>query len=122
MQYFKFEISIAENITSHDGLLKSGLKVIVMKSLEWIIPKANPDYDNKINLVRWWLLEIDPETGLPLREIGLDSHAEPILKMPFKNNYGYWTDNELVLKDFIERFGAEKVDKSYFESHWSRIE
>lgn len=23
-----------------------------------------------------------------------------ILKMPFKNNYGYWIDNNLVLNDF----------------------
>ena len=35
--------------------------------------------------------------------------------MAFKNEYGYWTDNNLILNDFVNEFNAieiERKDKS----------
>jgi hypothetical protein len=83
-----------------------------------IIPKANPDFDYKIDLVENWLVELDCETGIPEREIGIDKNGQVILKMPFKNNYGYWTDNNLLLKDFKEHFTTSEISKESFENHW----
>jgi hypothetical protein len=81
---------------------------------------ANPDYDSKIKDVFYWLVEYDEE-NIPTREIGLDENDNVILKMPYKKNYGFWTDNELLYDDFISRFSAIKVDNSYFNDRWNEL-
>jgi hypothetical protein len=35
--------------------------------------------------------------------------------MPFKNNYGYWIDNNLVLDDFRKQSAAIEISKDNFE-------
>lgn len=50
-----------------------------------------------------------------MRKIGIDKKGNVILKMAFKNEYGYWTDNNLILNDFVNEFNAieiERKDKS----------
>ncbi len=66
-----------------------------------------------------WLVELDCETGIPKREIGIDKNGKVILKMPFENNYGYWTDNNLLLKDFNELFATYEINQEKFENYWS---
>lgn len=81
---------------------------------------ANSDYDIKINDVKIWLIEFD-ENDVPIREIGLDENNEAILKMPYEKNYGFWTDNELLYDDFINRFSAVSIDSITFESKWDDL-
>ena len=50
-----------------------------------------------------------------MRKIGNKKKGNVILKMAFKNEYGYWTDNNLILNDFVNEFNAieiERKDKS----------
>ncbi|MFI0428505.1 hypothetical protein [Mariniflexile sp. HMF6888] len=62
---------------------------------------------------------MDDETGIPEREIGMDKDGRIIVKMPFKNNYGYWTDNNLLLADFKGHFETIEISRDSFENHWS---
>ena len=77
------------------------------------------DFDNKIDLVKTWIVELDYETGIPEREIGLDKDGQIIVKLPFKNNYGYWTDNNLLLSDFNEHFETTEISQNSFENYWN---
>ncbi|MBK7855619.1 MAG: hypothetical protein IPJ79_12595 [Bacteroidetes bacterium] len=38
--------------------------------------------------------------------------------MPYKDNYGYWTDNNLLLHDFKEHFVVSEINKDSFEQSW----
>jgi hypothetical protein len=38
--------------------------------------------------------------------------------MPFENNYGYWTDNNLLLNDFKESFIVFEITKISFDVKW----
>lgn len=116
--YIKFEIQKNRNQTSKNGLVKNVLENILAEILTKIIPKGNPDFDDKIDDVEFWLLECDNETGIPEREIGLDSKGNIILKMPFKNNYGYWIDNNLLLNDFKKNFVVSEISMKSFEDIW----
>jgi hypothetical protein len=97
------------------------LKKALVGSLTKIIPKANPDFDAKMDEIQYWLVECDNETGIPEREIGLDKERRVILKMPYKNNYGYWTDNNLLLKDFKEHFVVSEISQESFEQSWELL-
>lgn len=89
-------------VTKKEAFIKKSIRFL----LGVIIPKANPDYDNKIDLVSYWLLEFENKETTPNREIGLGTNEDVIMKMYFKNNYGYWVDNSLTFNGF----------KKYFES------
>ncbi len=112
--------SVSQNIK--DGRLKTSFKKVLISILTSAIPKANPDFDDKIEDVEKWLVECETETGIPTREIGLDNEGRVLFKMPYKNNYGYWTDNNLLLNDFNEKLKATKLDKETFESKWKMFD
>jgi len=57
-------------------------------------------------------------TGVPEREIGLDSNRKAIMKMPDNRNYGYWTDNNLRLDDFKTLFAAAPIASETFNQYW----
>ncbi|NGY38982.1 hypothetical protein FQU23_015905 [Flavobacterium sp. XN-5] len=116
--YIQFDAPKSNSQTAKDGLIKSLLKKALVGILTTIIPKANPDFDDKIDEVQYWLVECNNETGIPEREIGLDKAGRVILKMPFKDNYGYWTDNNLLLNDFKEHFVVSEISKDSFEQSW----
>lgn len=101
-----------------DGLVKRLLGKSLISILKKIIPIANPDFYNEIDEVQYWLVEFDTETGIPEREIGLSKEGRVILKMPYKNNYGYWIDNNLLLNDFKENFIVSEISKDSFEKYW----
>ncbi|OEY71727.1 hypothetical protein [Salegentibacter salarius] len=116
--YIKFKAPKPGHQSQTDGIIKQTFKKAVNGILTSLIPKANPDFDHRINLIENWLIEFDSESGIPEREIGLDKNELPILKMPYKNNYGYWTDNNLVLKDFQEHFSSFEISGEDFEKYW----
>lgn len=79
----------------------------------FFIPKANPDYDDKMHLVQEWLVEFD-ESGNPGREIGLSEIGRPILAGPDSRNYGFWLDTNMTIDDFE---GIE-VSQECFARNW----
>lgn len=110
MKYLKFKSPWEHNENSKT-------RGIIEKIIAYIGLSSNPDYEKDINSVAHWLVEFD-EDNIPIREIGLDNSARVILKMPYKKNYGYWTDNSLGYEDFIDDFGAVKIEKNEFEEKW----
>lgn len=87
-----------------------------------VIPKANPDYDDKIDEVDYWLVEVDDYAETADREIGVNNKEQTIMIMPFGRNYGYWTDNGFELSDFIESLNATMVTPKEFNYRWERFE
>jgi hypothetical protein len=121
--YIKFKTNHGARVS--DGkpetwLTKTSKKAFI-KVLTTIIPLANPDFDEKINEVDEWLVELDEEE-IPRREIGINDKRETIMIMPFGKNYGYWTDNSLKLNDFIKTFQATKITESEFNERWGKFE
>lgn len=98
------------------------LKKSVEKILTTIIPKANPDFEDKLRDVKEWLLEIDEDAEIANREIGINSNGQTIMIMPFGENHGYWTDNNLKSTDFIELFKAITINEREFNDRWEKFE
>ncbi len=121
--YIKFKVD--KLATQSSDRPKTWLARTLQKSLTaltTIIPKANPDFDDKIVDVDEWLVEINEETGKPDREIGINNEGQTIAIMPFNQNYGYWTDNNLSLDDFLEQFNATRIESKEFNNRWDRYE
>lgn len=86
------------------------------------IPIANPDFENKMDKVSSWLIEFEADSYYPNREIGLNESGKPIMVMPWRKNYGYWTDNNLVIEDFRKHFETIDISKAEFEKNWKLFE
>lgn len=114
--YIQFQVPKKTEIKSSS---QSSIKNFAKNILAKIFPVANPEFENKIDDVEYWLVECDKESGIPQREIGLDQQGRVIMKMPFKDNYGYWTDNNLLLNDFKEHFAVSEISKEVFEEQWT---
>lgn len=90
------------------------------QALAWmllrVVPKGSPDYDVRIELVTYWLVQVDGE-GLAAREIGFNAQHEPILFAPTDRNYGLWTDSDRVfsLAEFDSR------EEFPFEATWNKL-
>ncbi len=100
---------------NHKKLLRKTLSSILSK----IIPIANPLFENRFETIKTWLLEIEKESGLPNREIGLDQNGDCVIILPFKDNYGYWIDTDMHLKNFKSQFAATEITKLLFERKWA---
>ena len=90
----------------------------LIKVLSFIFPKANPDFDRKIDLVTEWYLEFLNKEQPPTREIGVNDERQIIMKMPYKRNCGYWTDNNIELEEISKRFNIEVISEETFEEMW----
>jgi hypothetical protein len=99
----------------------SAFRKIFLFIIRYIFPKANPDFDNKIDDVRIWFLEFENTKDFPNREIGIDSNDNVIVKMPYKKNYGYWIDNNLKFDDFNRIFTIEYINQVEFDNKWNEI-
>jgi hypothetical protein len=95
------------------GVLLQFLVDVLMKLLPL---KASPDYDGRLRLVSYWLVEID-KGGYPMREIGFTAQHEPILFAPTTRNYGQWTDSDRV----FSREEFEARDEFPFEATWKHL-
>ena len=92
------------------------------KLLLKFVPEANPDFEDKISLVRTWLAEVDNSSLLPEREIGIGDNGDVLMIMPWRNNYGYWTDNNLKLNDVHTHFDVKTITEDSFKEQWERFE
>lgn len=86
-----------------------------------ILPLQNPDYDEKIDEVTIWMLEFESTHMPPIREIWLQNEGKIIMKMPNKNNYGYWIDNTLTYHNFIKIFKTQIITQEDFETSWNTL-
>lgn len=120
--YIQFKVPKYEQNSQPQGVLKRNIKKAIIRIVSLVIPKANPDFEKKIDKVETWLVELDNESGIPEREIGMDKDGRIIVKMPFKNNYGYWTENNLILPDFKEHFDTTEIGQDSFENYWNLFE
>ena len=114
MKYIKIKISSQEWKISK-------FQSIFLKILYIVFPVANPDFEKVIDQVREWYIEFDEDEPIPIREIGVDENSKVIAKMPYKNNYGYWTDNSLTYDDFLERFDTTEISQADFEDKWKEL-
>lgn len=116
MIYFKFYMKPIKG----DGSLqktKNGLLRRIIQKISNIF-LANPDFDAKLQDVVQWYLEYDEKNNESLREIGIDSNNQIIVKIPDKRNYGFWNDTNLTIEDFENRFGIQKVTEKEFNNLW----
>ena len=84
----------------------------------FFMPKANPDYEKSMYLVKSWLIEFVETDGelLPWREIALDENENPVLAGPDERNYGFWCDTNMRYEDFE----GNPIEKAEFERNWER--
>ena len=113
--YIKFRYPDSKVKKVPENIGKRLAKVV----LESIVPIANPDFEKKIDKVAFWLIEFENNSYYPNREIGLDSSGKTIMIMPWQKNYGYWTDNNLVIENFRSHFKTIDITKEEFEKYWS---
>ncbi len=92
-------------------------QVRLWRALLFFIPRANPDNEPLYGHVRKWYLELD-ESGVPVREIGLDSEGRPLFGAPDDRNFGFWTD-------ITERFQQDQfspISADEFERLWHQVQ
>jgi hypothetical protein len=112
--YIKFSYPDSKVKKVPENIGKRLAKVV----LESIAPIANPDFEKKIDKVAFWLIEFENDSYYANREIGLDSSGKTIMIMPWEKNYGYWTDNNLVIENFRTNFETININKEEFEKYW----
>jgi hypothetical protein len=111
-------IKFTDTSATPEAKKKSRWRIKLVTTILFFIPKANPEYEGLIDDVAEWQLEIDPSDNLPIREIGKDLNGNTILIMPWLDNYGYWTDNNITLDYFKDHFKATDLDKAEFKKNW----
>lgn len=84
----------------------------------FFIPKANPGFDKIAGDVAEWQLEIHSVDKIAIREIGIDINKRVIVIMPWGDNYGSWTDNEMTLDEYRNQYEVVDIDKSEFNKNW----
>ena len=99
-----------------DWPLKDPFKVKLLRHILFFMPKANPDYEFKMHLVKKWLVEFINDDGelIPWREIALDSKGKVVFAGPDKRNYGFWLDTNMKFEDF----NGVSIEKEEFDSYW----
>lgn len=115
-------IKFTEPDTRPDKTKRSWWKRFAEKALTLFMPVGNSKFDKNIENVKYWLIEFKNGDQYPNREIGLDILQQPIMMMPWRNNYGYWIDNNLMLSDFKSIFSANEITKEEFEKLWDQFE
>ena len=101
---------------------QSWWKRITKTLLISFIPSSNPTFDEEIENIKQKVIEFKDGNQYPNREIGLDIFQQPIMIMPWRRNYGYWIDNNLLLKDFQLLFDSVEITKDEFEKLWTQFE
>lgn len=109
MIYFKFKSESNKKVNQNTG--------IVIRFLRFILPKSNPDFENRYNLVSTWYIEFDIQNNYTNREVGFNSNGLVIVKAPDCKNLGFWVDTDLKLEDF-NKFGIETISTEEFELAW----
>ncbi len=97
---------------------ESGTPQVLRSVLEAVMPLRNPDFEARYDDVCTWLLELENETGVVLREVGLDAQSQPIVVAPFGRNEGYWTNST----EPLAWHAMVRVDRTVFEAAWQRFQ
>ena len=99
-------------------LKKKSLFTAAFETIISIFPQANPDFDDLYQNVKYWLVEFEDD-GQPCREVGLNERREPITIGPYRNNKGFWTDNNLK-QDQIDNcfFKKSTISEIEFQNYW----
>ena len=63
-----------------------------VRLIQRVLPAANPDFERFYEQVVMWHVEIDPTTGEPMREVGLDANERVVAIGPWRDNHGYIVD------------------------------
>lgn len=119
MTYIKFDIE-SDEVQQAGKITRSALKDFAGKIITSIIPKANPDFEHRIDEVKTWLVEFT-EDDIPNREVGLNDKGEAIVIMSWGRNPGYWTDNNLTLPGFRQHFKTINISTEEFEICWNTL-
>ncbi len=97
-------------------------KRFIKTDVDVTAPVSNPDFINKFSDVVRWFIEFEDDSYFPNREIGFNILGEPIIILPWKANYGYWTDSNVILKDLNFHFKVTQISKSEFTDKWNDFE
>ena len=116
--YVKFDTSNFNEKVKNSVALNKVFNSI-NKIIATIFPDLSPDYDEVINNVDIWLIEIEKKTQHPNREIGIDQNNKVITKSPWRGRYAYWADINLKLCDFKRKFNAKEINEQEFELLWN---
>jgi len=87
------------------------------RTLLFFIPRASPDHERLYRHVRKWYLELD-DSGVPVREIGLDADGQPLFGAPDDRNLGFWTDSDGP----FERDKLSPIPAEEFERRWHEVQ
>ena len=86
---------------------------ILTSALGAMIPRANPDYNGIIHLVKRWYFEVD-DAAVPQREVGVDASGAAIWAAPWGRNLGVWTDQGSLPGDA----NASEIPEVAFAKLW----
>lgn len=115
MIYFKFLF----NNMKKEGK-SSFIERVVCFLLYHILPKVNPDFDNRYKDVITWYIEYDDAICCPRREVGVDLNNTAIVMAPYNKNYGYWLDANMTIEDYTNQFNIVYISKKDFEEIWDK--
>lgn len=116
--YISFDLSESDASIKPETISKRFIRTI----LESPAPVSNPDFIDQFSNIVTWLIEFEDDSYFPNREIGLNSLGDPIIAMPWKSNYGYWTDSNVVLKDLSFHFHVKGITNTQFKDLWNLFE
>jgi len=119
--YLKINHPERNSAVQKDSKLKSKIVDILIRLLKFVIPEANPDFENLYEKVKYWKIEFDTIEDFTSREIGFNENGYSIVAAPYRNNYGFWTDNNLKLKDY-DNFEPISISEEEFNSDWQEFE
>ena len=119
--YIKFTNPKLDNQLKPKAPIRQAIQNSIIRILKTIIPKANPDFENKYEFVTYLKVEFDKQNGWTLRELGFDKEGNSVVAGPFRSNYGFWTDNQLTLDDY-NCFDPIRISKNEFENDWKEFE
>ena len=60
---------------------------VLFKKLDWVVPKANPAFEDNIDKVFVWYVEYDTADNYTNREIGMDAEENVVFKAPYEDNF-----------------------------------
>ncbi len=118
--YIKFKDPKGES-SRPSGQLKGTVEKAMVKILTEIIPKANPDFEHRLEEVDSWKIEYNKTDNTTWREIGFDKDGNPIVAMPLGDNYGFWTDNQLTMDDY-RNFDPTPITEDEFNYDWTEFQ
>ena len=89
-----------------------------IRLLRCTLPVANPDFEDLFEEVSYWYVEYDLTGKYTNREVGLGEDGSPLTIAPYRDNLGFWTDEDLNLDDYKHRLQATAITAAQFEEKW----